>query len=87
MANRNQLRVLTDEQASALRALGNSLAVAEIVKVHWPAPDGPKCYAWWNLLDDPLYTASNLETWLDGASLITAVTVQTVEYPIVLRTD
>lgn len=72
MPNRNQLRILTDDQATAIRAAGNGLAVAEIVKIHWPAPDGPIAYAWWNLLDDPLYAGSNLADWLDGAPLITA---------------
>jgi len=70
MSNRNQLRVLTDDQAAAITAAGNGLAYAEVVKIFWPSPDGTKVYAFWQLLDDDLYSASAFEDFLDGAPLI-----------------
>jgi hypothetical protein len=69
VSNRNQLRLTTDDQAAEIAALGNSLAFAEIVLVHWPSPDTVTAYAWWNPLDDPLYTTP-LTAWLDGIPLV-----------------
>src|SRR5262249_54296238 len=79
MPNRNQLTILTTVQADAVRALGDGLAVAEVVKIYWPAPDGTKAYSWWDLRDDPLYSGSILNTFLGGALLITAFVAEDAE--------
>lgn len=78
-SNRNQLTILTSGQAAAITAAGRGLAVAEIVKIHWPAPDGIKHYAFWDLLNDTIYSGSNLETWLDGDPLIPAFVAEDEE--------
>src|SRR5262249_14160792 len=79
MPNRNQLTILTTAQADAIRALGDGQAVAEIVKIYWPAPDGMKAYSWWDLRNDPLYSGSSLSTFLGGAPLITAFVAEDAE--------
>ncbi len=84
MSNRNQLRILTDDQAAAITALGNGLAVCELVRITWPGvPEivegelvptfAPTVYAWWQPLNDELYhnpgTATPLADWLDDNSI------------------
>jgi hypothetical protein len=72
MANRNQLSILTSGQAAEIAAIGSGLAVIEVVRVYWPSPDGTKNYVFWDPREDPVYAASDFETWLDGNPLIVA---------------
>ena len=69
--NHNQLELLTSTQASLIDAAlaARSLKVAELVKIHWPSPDGAKVYSWWNCLADTAYTTP-LTDWLDGDPLV-----------------
>ena len=71
MPNHNQLEVLTSTQASLIDAAlsAGSLKVSELVKIHWPSPDGAKVYTWWNCLADSAYTTP-LTAWLAGDPLV-----------------
>lgn len=71
MPNHNQLEALTSTQASLIDAAlsAGSLKVSELVKIHWPSPDGAKVYSWWNCLADSAYTTP-LTAWLAGDPLV-----------------
>lgn len=87
MPNRTQLNILSSGQETAIRAALGSLAVAEIVRVYWPDPDGTINYAWRPLLNDPVF-AAGVTTWLAGRPLVPAFSSEgEVEHHVLPRTN